>query len=520
MTTADTTTAIATSSPHEFHKLKAGSIGLLSVLFMAVANAAPITAMTGNVPIAVGFGNGRYAPAGFLFATVVLTIFTVGYVSMAKHITATGAFYGFISHGLGRIPGLASGLAATLAYVVFEASLVGIFASFAKTLLPGFFVSEWAWAIICVALVAVFGYFEVSISGVVLGFFLVCEIVMLSALCVSVLFHHGPDGLLGSSLDPVNAFKSAPTTLAHPEGTAATACTAAVGLFFAFWSWVGFETTAVYGEESKNPKRIVPRATLIAVIGLGVFYTLVSWLVIAGNGVDHAIAVSRGSTGNSFDLFEALTRQNLGGFLEKIYEILACTGSFACAMAFHNAASRYLYAFGREGIVSPLGRTHGVHKSPYIASITQSVVTLAITLLFWALQKPTATAGDVPYVYLYGLMAIMGTMALMIVMAICSLAVISYFWVFKRHPESRNVLTTLVAPIIGFAGMAYVVYLLFSNLSFAAGAASGSSVFKATPYIVIGTFVVGALGALALKQWAPAVYERAGRVVMDDSHER
>ena len=86
----------------------------------------------------------------------------------------------------------------------------------------------------------------------------------------------------------------------------------------------------------------------MAVIGLGVFYVLVSWLVIAGNGADQAVAVSRGSTGNSFDVFLDLTRANLGGPSEKIYEILACTGSFACAMAFHNAASRYLYAFGRE----------------------------------------------------------------------------------------------------------------------------------------------------------------------------
>ena len=33
-----------------------------------------------------------------------------GYVAMAKHITTTGAFYGFISHGLGQVWGMASGL--------------------------------------------------------------------------------------------------------------------------------------------------------------------------------------------------------------------------------------------------------------------------------------------------------------------------------------------------------------------------------------------------------------------------
>ena len=99
---------------------------------MAVANAAPITAMTGNMPIAVGFGNGLGAPAGFLFATIVLTVFALGYVAMAKHITTTGAFYGFISHGLGQVWGMASGLLATFAYVIFEGSLIGGCAYFAN----------------------------------------------------------------------------------------------------------------------------------------------------------------------------------------------------------------------------------------------------------------------------------------------------------------------------------------------------------------------------------------------------
>ena len=97
---------------------------------MAVATAAPITAMVGNVPIAVGFGNGSHAPAGYLVATVVLGLFAIGYATMAKHITATGAFYGYISHGLGRVVGIGQrgddhdGLRRV------RASLIGIFSFF------------------------------------------------------------------------------------------------------------------------------------------------------------------------------------------------------------------------------------------------------------------------------------------------------------------------------------------------------------------------------------------------------
>ena len=124
------------------------------------------------------------------------------------------------------------------------------------------------------------------------------------------------------------------------------------------------------------------------------------------------------------------------------------------------------------------------------------------------------------YFYQYGLLAIMGTMALLIVQTICSVAVVCYFHVGKHHPESAHWFSTFTAPILGAIGMAYVVYLLFDNLTFAAGAASGSPVFTATPYIVLGTFVLGILGALALRRWSPEIYERTGRVVMDETHER
>jgi amino acid transporter len=103
-------------------RLKPNAIGLVAVVFMA-----------GNVPIAVGFGNGAYAPAGYLVATIVLSLFALGYSAMARHITATGAFYGFISYGLGRVVGMGAGALTTLAYVVFEASLVGIFSFFASS---------------------------------------------------------------------------------------------------------------------------------------------------------------------------------------------------------------------------------------------------------------------------------------------------------------------------------------------------------------------------------------------------
>ena len=110
--------------------LHAKAVGLIGVLFLTVTGAAPISAMLFNVPVAVGFGDGIGAPAAFLFATIVLLIFSVGYAAMAGKVTAVGGFYSFISHGLGRELGMAMGFASVVAYSVFEASLCGGFAYF------------------------------------------------------------------------------------------------------------------------------------------------------------------------------------------------------------------------------------------------------------------------------------------------------------------------------------------------------------------------------------------------------
>ncbi|MFF9584699.1 APC family permease [Streptomyces achromogenes] len=483
----------------EVQRLKANSVGLVGVVFMAVATAAPITAMTGNLPIAVGFGNGTGAPAGYLFATLVLAVFSVGYVAMARRITAAGAFYGYISHGLGRIAGMASGMLAVLAYVVFEASIVGVFSYFARTTVRDQLGADLPWAGYAAAMLlvtAVLSYFDINLTAKALGVLLVAEIAVLFAVATAVLLRGGgPDGIPVAPVNPKNAF---------------TGASAGLGLFFAFWSWVGFESTAMYGEESRDPKRVIPRATLISVIGVGLFYIYVSWMTIAGNGLDGAVRVSAGAS--PLDLFFDPARGFIGAWAVDAFQWLLITGSFACGMAFHQCAARYLYAIGREGFLHPaLGRTHPRHGSPYLASFTQSVVAVVIVGAFWA-------TGQDPYIHLYTLLAILGTMAILIVQTLCSFAVIGYFR--RNHPEDRHWFRTLTAPLLGGLGMTAVVVLLVVNMDTAAGTAAGSLFFEAIPWIV-GLVFFGGLGlGLYLRARRPERYEVIGRIVLEDAAER
>jgi amino acid transporter len=329
------------------------------------------------------------------------------------------------------------------------------------------------------------------------------EVSILFLLSFAVLFSGGgPDGVPLSPINPVNAFKA--------NGLEASAI--GLGLFMAFWSWIGFESTAVYGEESRNPRRVIPTATMIAVLGIGVMYTFFSWMSIAGNGLQQSIAVAGGD--DPFGLFLNPTHEFLGQWAVDVFQWLLLTGSFACGLATHNTASRYLYTLGREGVLPPkIGATHDAHQSPHIGSFGATAVAATIVILFALFDQD-------PYLSLFVLMAILATMAILIVQTVCSFAVIGYFHVRKLHTHEESPIRTLVCPLLGGIAMIAVVYLLLDNLESAAGAAAETVFFDLIPWLVVGVFLFGLLGALYLRSARPRAYERIGAVFFKESIER
>jgi amino acid transporter len=498
-TGADRASIYDVSQRTDVQYLHKGAIGLLGVLFLTVTGAAPISAMLFNTPISVGFGNGIGTPAGFLFATIVLAIFSIGYTTMSAKVTAAGGFYSFISHGLGRELGMGAGFASVVAYSVFEASLAGGFAYFLHLKLASYGV-QIIWpllALFMIALIAVLTYFDVRLSARLLGIALICEVIILVIMDVGI-FSQGGNNVDAGAINPVNAFKS------FPGGGGLAAGGAGVGIFFAFWSWVGFEMAPNYGEESKDPKRIVPLAMYISVIGLGIFYVITSWAAISGyNSIDAAANVAQNNSGSFFFI---PTKEFVGTWAKDIMSWLIITGSFACGMAFHNTAARYFYSLGRErALPHVLGRTHHRWKSPWVATLTQSVIAAFIVALFWIFVgkgQPLTEA----YLQLYGLMAVMGVIIILTVQALVSLAIFNYF----RMQNELHPVKTVLAPLISFVAQAIVLYLLFDNLDFIG---SGYSYAHALPWIDLGIFVVGIAGAYYWKRTNRPRYEAIGRFV-------
>ncbi|MBV9445315.1 MAG: APC family permease [Streptosporangiaceae bacterium] len=484
----------------EVAKLRKGAIGLGGVLFLTVTGSAPITAMMLNVPIMVGSGQGTGAPAAFLFAAIVLVVFSVGYVAMARKKTTAGGFYSFISHGLGRDLGLGTGFASVAAYSVFEASLAGGFAYFLGGKLNAFGVNvSWPWlALGMVALIGVLTYFDVSFSSRILALGLITEVLILIIFDI-VLFArgHSPSA---SALNPVNAFKALPAQGKLVAGSVG------LGLFFAFWSWVGFEMAPNYGEESRDPKRNVPRALYISVIGLGVFYTLTSWASLSGYANIHDAATQ--SLNSAYNYFLAPAGTYGGRWLASVMSYLIITGSFACGMAFHNTTARYFYSLGREGMLpSPLGRTHQRWQSPHIASITQSVIA-AIVIALFAIFAGTGNPATQAYGELYGLMAVMGVIIILSVQALVSFSIAIYY--LRFHRDEVHWWKTLLAPALSFVSQAFVVYLLFANFSSVAGTYPLAKWLGPIDAVVA---VAGVGAAFWFKYRRPAKYELAGRLI-------
>jgi len=462
-----------------------------------------LTGQLGNVPIAIGLGNGIGAPAGFEIGIVALALFAVGYVKLMNRVPSSGGFYSFISHGLGRPLGMGSGWAAIFAYAVVVCSLLGAFGYFGNITIQQFFHFGVPWPILAfgaLALMGILGHFEVRFNAHILGIALVLEIVVLTVMNIAVFAHGGgPSGISLAPINPVNAFKGlAP----------------GVGIFFAVWSWVGFETIPNYAEESRDPKRIGPVALFICVIVGGLFFAWCAWSVVLGWGlhaVDHQAATNGGN------LYYAVTTKFAAKWVTDVMEWLIMTSSFACGLSFFNTTNRYLYVIGREKILSRhLGKTHPRWKSPYIANVTTLGVCLVLMGLFFALWYGSksfqhfAPFNVAPYYELFGFYAIIATFTVLVNQTICSLACITYF----RKPENRdgwNLWTTGIVPAVSILAMGAVLWLLWANL----GKISGTSILFVTliPWICLAWLGLGVVGALVLRRRSPDKYEQLGRLI-------
>ncbi|HEY2715842.1 MAG TPA: APC family permease [Solirubrobacterales bacterium] len=443
-------------------------MGTGSVVFLVLAAAAPMAALVGAMPLGVALGNGAGMPGAFLLAAITLLLFASGYAAMSRHVTNAGAFAAYVSRGLGREPGAAAGYVALLAYNAMAVALAagfGFFANSAFESVLSISLPWWVWCAGAVVVIAFLGYREIKLTAVALAISLSLEVVILLIFDVAVLFNHGFHGFSLEVFAPATIFSGA----------------VGVALMYSFSSFVGFEATAIYAEEAKEPERTVARATYIALAVIGIFYTLTTWAAISSYGVAEAGAAAASEP--ALFMFGAVGTE-LGSWAVEAMEMLLTLSLFAGFLAYHQAASRYFFAMGRDGLLpARLSSTHARHGSPHVASALQigfvSVVVAGLGL-----------AGLDPYLDITAPALGFGTLGIIILQASTSIAVVAFF---RRRSDSRW-WTTFAAPALAAAGLIASAVLVWVNFDVLTG--SSSALVEAMPWLYVAVAAVGVVTAV------------------------
>ncbi|MFN6315434.1 MAG: APC family permease [Rhodoluna sp.] len=436
------------------NSLRKSRLGVLGIVFFVVAASAPLVGMTGAVPVAILAGNGAAAPGAYLLVGLVLILFSVGFTAMTSKVTNAGAFFAYVGRGLGKNLGIGSALAMVVGYVAIQLAIYGFFGGLLAGQMEanyGIVLPWWVWVLIAWVLVTGLSLLSVDVGAKVLGTLMVLEVLSLFIAGFGILLNHSGHMDFAASFSPVNIFAGG------FEGGAG------IAIAFALASYIGFEATAIYGEEAKDPKRAVPRATYWAVGLITLVFAVVSFAMVTGLGastvVEQVATLSEGGANPAAVLF-ALTETNVGHWLVVVMEWLVVSSLFAGLLAFQNANSRYVYALGRAGVLpKALGKTNKF-GAPTGGVIVTSVLALIVVVLFVVQNLD-------PILNLFFWSSAITAIAVMLVELLVSVAVIRYF---MKNPGTHW-FKAVVAPAISTLVLGFGLYLLMSRFNLLSGLA-------------------------------------------------
>lgn len=468
------------------NELRRGALGVGFIIFFVVSAASPLSVIAGGFPIGIMLGNGPGTPALLVLALLVLLAFSVGYTTMSRHVTNAGGFYAFSSRGLGGLAGGAAGVLAMCAYNILQVGLYGMFGGVAAGTLSSVFGLDlpwWAYSLLAMLSIAILGYRNIDLSARLLSVIVIAEYLAILTLDVAILRSGGDSGINFVSFEPTHVLSGAP----------------AIGLLFCFAAFIGFEATTIYGEEAKDPQRTIPIATYASVLLIGCFYALSIWSLVIGVGVDKIVPTLLALPDPTTFIY-GMSDHFVGPGLTSLIRVLFMVSIYAGLLAFHNAAARYFYAIGRDGLLPrQLGTTHRLHQSPHMGSALQSLIAAVVVLAFAAL-------GADPILQLFAWFSSLATLCLVLLMALTSAAVLVYF---SRHPELRlGILRSRILP--GFSCIALLGVLGIAVLHFDVLTGSSKLLSYGLCAVIPVALLLGVAMAARLRKLSPERFHALG----------
>jgi len=450
---------------------------------------APASAVSFSLGAAIPFAGGAL-PLAVLIALIVCSLIALNIGSLARHLPSAGGYFTYVSRGLGSPVGWLTGWLFSLTYLLIVPLQLLVLGPVMDSAVNQYFhlsfgAAGWAvWAMVFAVIVFGLTYFGIKISAdtsVVLGAIEISIFVLLSIWLIVTAGNGNTTATFNpaSSLEPgLNGWQG----ILH-------------GMIFAFLAFAGFESSAPLAEEAHNPRRTVPRAILLAVISIGVFYVFCSYAGVVGWGFNNIAKYPLDP-----NPWGTMANRVWGAFsFIAIFAIL--NSALANANAGVNAASRVLYAMGRTNTLpAPLMHINARFRTPDLAIIFTMIVGVVFTLWPGIVYGPAIAFG------------LLGTIITIFILLVYMALFLSFPFFYGRERRGEfSVLRHVILPAVPFVILIFPIVAQFYP--------APSPPYNLAGPICAAWLILGVIIVIILNMRAPAALARSGKVYLDETDE-
>jgi amino acid transporter len=416
------------------------SLSVWQAVGLSVALMAPSMAANIN-PQQTASAAGRAVPLAFLLSAVGVLLVAYGFVRMCQYYQHAGSVYAFVGATLGPRTGVVSGiglLGTYTFYAVVTSSAAGTLGTAFLTQV-GIWPNPPSWGPFVLVAVALIGCWLLAIVPARRGtsLLLIVEgatiaLILLITVIIAV-------RLISGSAPQGRHFTLEVFTFTPDSGLSGVF----LGAVFGFLSFAGFEAAATLGEETREPKRNIPRAILGTAVFGGAYFVIVTAIEMMAFGSD-ATAFH-----DSPSLLGDLSTSYVGAWVGDVITLGAAISAFGCCLACVVGGSRLLFALGRDAVGERgIGKTTA-QGSPAVAATV--VAGLAALIILVCAVLFGATAADT-----FAWSGSIGTLILLIIYLLTTIGAILLVFVRRKLDVPR---WQLVFPLGALALLGYTVYV-------------------------------------------------------------
>jgi len=463
-------------------RLRRDAVGLTGAVVMSAAIMGPAVSTFFNPQFSTPF-SGAATPFVYVVCVIAMLLGASGIIEMARELPSAGAFYTYVTRGLGPRSGFVTGGLMFVAYALLAPAEVGLIGSYLQTTFEAEFGVHIPWfaiGLVPAAAMVALAYRGIAASLKTALVLFTAEVLVILVLSLIILGHGGAEGL---SLRPLSPSAS-------PHGFSGLA----TGFVFAALSFVGFEAATTISEEVHRPRRTVPLAILWSVIGVGALYVFCIWAEVLGLGERETNALTGASTPWN-DL-----AKHYAGWMKWPVIVASVSSMFAVMVNSANGIVRILNTMGREELLPRvLAYIHPRYRTPTLAVVVVGVfsVIVAIGLGIANGGLGDATAGS----NVYGYLGFLLTLGILPVYVLTNLAAVAYF----RRAGRLHLVRHAVLPL---GGAALMVVLLVEQIL-----QQTDAPYTWFPWVIVAWVGLLAVVALWLGALRPDALKRAGAVL-------